>query len=87
MNIDMKIAMVKLNEKLNAEFEEAAIQRQKFIAEMQMKTLDELQAKVKTAWAAWDAARIAANVAWAAYEAAAAERAVYREKLKEKNNG
>ena len=52
-----------------------------------MKTVDELQAEVKTAWAAWDAARIAANVAWAAYEAAAAARSVYREKLKEKNGG
>ena len=87
MNKDETDAMVKLNAKLNAEFEEAAIQRQKFIAEMQMKTLDELHAEVKTAWAAWDAARIAANVAWAAYEAAAAERAVCREKLKDKNGG
>ena len=36
MNKDETDAMVKLNAKLNAEFEEAAIQRQKFIAEMQM---------------------------------------------------
>ena len=36
MTKDETDAMVKLNAKLNAEFEEAAIQQQKFIAEMQM---------------------------------------------------